>query len=388
MVIPRSKRVLIRSMKAKLSILKRPMVWGSATVVLLASYVGFEYLTHPERLTFSGNEGEETRGTVQSPSNSPIGATAGDRPLPPPEDNGIGADIDSLSLLFSEIQAADVSADAEDGELSADTGANRDSSRGSLSFNTPYDLLTGDNVSNNAPETSSSFYSRLFSGSSPSRVGLAPSNFALQGSQVSGAESSFPAPSSGIPPRSPSPSPSVASSLQQSIRQRSNQSEQSGFGMALPNAEVSETTPLRSEPLNPEFASSPIYPGAVSSPYPGTTGYTSPAALRSPNNSYTRLTNPAFTNSGTTVAPATPNTVSPGVAVPQPAPYLSPPYRSHYPSSASGTTDPGATVPTQPYLPGTVTSPDRQPSSPSSSNSSRRYTGGGRNGEINTFSNP
>lgn len=398
MAIPRSKRVLIRSMKAKLKILKRPMVWGSATVVLLASYVGFEYLTHPERLLFSGSPDEEA-GETAAPPFANATNRVGDRTLPPPEDNGIGADIDSLSLLFDEIQSnsgaiapesgVETDSTAEQSENAENSEANQRRQGSSLSFNTPYDLLAGEtsNASNSdSSRTSSSFYSRLFSTSPQSQESIAPPSFGLSGSRVSESESSLPTSAPGFSsPRLIPPSASVVSPLQQSIGQRfDSSSNPSGFSTSLPDAAPSGATPLGSE-----FTSSPLYPGGFSSPSPGTTGYRPPAALRSPTNPYTRLTNPAFTNPGNTGVAPLPSGFSSGVPMPQSAPYQATPYPTGYPSPNSGTTSyPGAVFPTQVTPSGTVALPNGQPNSSNLSNPNRRYTGGGRNGEINTFSNP
>lgn len=389
MVTPHNKKIFIRSMKTKMATLKRPMVWGSAAVVLMASYLGFEYLTHPERLRFSG---QSQIGNEANESLSPVNettTTADSNILPPSEDNGIGADIDSLSLLFNEIRAAGdaiaPNAEAEaprlTDESSRDAAANNRRASSMAAFDAPYDLLPQDRAEtmDSGANASGSVYSRLFSGgSSTEPTILAPSSsFLQQRSQASTGNPSTPS-VFGLGSTRSAATPSASQfPLQDPLTQTPQASPsqgQSGVDPAL----VAPRTP------NSGATPGPLYPGVQSSPNPGTTGYSTPSALRSPVNPYTRTVNPPPSSSS--AASTTPSRSGYGLSLPQAAPYPSNPYPSGYPN---GTTNyPGATVPTPGTSSGSINNPNAQPNSTTSDTSNRRYSGGGRGGRINTFSNP
>ncbi|MGB3491806.1 MAG: hypothetical protein WBA57_03695 [Elainellaceae cyanobacterium] len=406
MAISHRRSLLMRSLKAKLSTLKRPKVWGAATVVLLASYVGLEYLIHPERLRFAGGTDSET-GAANDTTNQAIG----DRPLPLSDDNGIGVgigvDIDSLPLLFDEIRVNDgtvspspeISAETEREASSENFEADQGSQNSSRSTNNPYGNpygLLNENESNMLSDedsrTSDIFYGQLFSAPPPAPTS---SPFALQGSAESDEERLTPSSAWGLSsPRSTPSSSSRMSPLQDALGQQaadlSNQSES--------RSTIFEASPSGRSPLSAEFTPNVSYPGAVSSPSPGTTGYTSPAALRSPTNLYTGLTNPSIPSSApssaVTPTPTTSGTLGRGVTLPPSVPYQASPNSMGYPSAIPGTVTPGTTPYSgvtglnQTEASGVIVLPNAQPNVSSPLNPNRRYTGGGRNGEMNTFSNP
>ncbi|NJN87449.1 MAG: hypothetical protein HC881_15515, partial [Leptolyngbyaceae cyanobacterium SL_7_1] len=89
--LPVSMHYSVRYLKARLRILKRPAVWGSATLMLLI-LVGFaEYWNQSE----SGEDGSQRHSGVASLDELAI-------PTPSEADSAIGADIDTLPLLLDE----------------------------------------------------------------------------------------------------------------------------------------------------------------------------------------------------------------------------------------------------------------------------------------------
>ncbi|MEL6320099.1 MAG: hypothetical protein AAFQ57_05545 [Cyanobacteria bacterium J06626_14] len=166
----------------------------------------------------------------------------------------------------------------------------------------------------------------------------------------------------------------------------------------LPDSSLQQPNPFNSDQQNPSLSQrlgttstssndgTNLVPPEVltiqTSPRPGTTGYTPPQALQSPVNPYTQQINPQVvpTIPGQVLNPSSyvvPNYQS----VPSVGPFRtstpfspSPSLTPLFPSSAQ---QPTISVPQNSFNPQVV------PSSPTT-----RFNGGGRGGEINTFSNP
>lgn len=393
--------VLTRSLKAKLLILKRPMFWGSTVVILLAVILGLEYLNHPERLLLSREASQGDDSASPSALDSSLPDQAFDGGLPPAEDNGIGVDIDNLPLLFSEIQAAD----RDDGDRLGE-GALDSAEQNGLSQNgdRPLSFLGFANPSADSPADStssrqgnsrtSSYYDNLFSPAAaeaqpfesvPASLSLFSSETAIHNtlgnSTTSPSGTNFPTTLSPFIPASAAPPQPSVGSLQPTPPQ-----PQSGLS--------SESTPLspgsahsnssNSSPFSPQIS------GPQLAPLPGTTGYTVPPVLQTPSNPYTRRTTPQ------TTTPTSPLLNSPS-GIPSAAP-SSPGTRPGsataplgYPSNGSAFQNPYSTMPTVPspqssdsVPPGTFATPQ----APSQPTPVQRYSGGGRNGRINTFANP
>ncbi|MCU0525150.1 MAG: hypothetical protein MUF72_10025 [Elainella sp. Prado103] len=367
-----------RIFKAKLQLLKRPMVWGAGLVLFLPLLFLADYWLHPERFLsrpLSANppvnpELEETAtATIGDPDSGevtdPSSLLETPNPTLEPEPDSFLLQTDLLdSLLAVPI---------------LDKNANR-----SAQAKSEAQVITGQEVTVDAavPAPSSLFSSpSLFSLTQPSASasplpgspGSALSSSATPASQPTRStnplqsaldrsrqgQTAEPSSSTATPPTvNPTDSNFTAANSTDANLANPNASNAS----AIPNL-YGQATPQSGNPpqsfTDPRLGSSRLnYPLYVprTSPNPGTTGYTLPPALRSPTNS----ANPAFTQ----IAPA---------IQPQPLPgYRSPTTNSIQPSYPL----PAYTLPS----PQVQASPFSVPRMPPG-----QHIGGG---EINTFSNP
>ncbi|MGJ3254337.1 MAG: hypothetical protein ACFE0J_24860 [Elainellaceae cyanobacterium] len=277
----------IRYLKARLQFIKRPMFWGASVVLVLATFFIAEYWTHPEwfqvdqsdRTPF--NDGPSEEAANQDTSND----------LPPVEDNAIGADIDSLPLLFDEIQGFDQDGTSDDGLAQAPDDPSslfseqllsapgslesdaEDAREGDRSLLNPF---ASGGARNDLP-SSANFSNAVPSNNSPSLASPSSSALPSFGSLSSPAsETASSSPGSGQSPGNPL----------QSALERYNSSAPSTSQQFSPNA----SSPGSSSPSSSGVAGqNQTIPGGSpylqTSPAPGTTGYTLPPSLTVPSTS-------------------------------------------------------------------------------------------------------
>ncbi len=342
----------LRYLKARLWFVKRPMFWGASAVLLLATVFIAEYWTQPDWF--------QTRDNAASSSNGPSEQAAnqdGSTTLPPSEDNFIGADIDSLPLLFSEIQ------DFEPNNLEAigqDPGelANLFSD----SSLTQSENTESDSVSQSTFGSADS-YIRLFQPFTSDEDLQNNSDFNLLPSAALSTVPSVPS-NSGTEPAtfggsytSGSPSSTVLGNPLQSALERSLTDN---GAPSAPTYGTQTPTSISPQNLPPSVLAVPsgggVQPNPVSnqpyyqtSPSPGTTGYTVPQTLR--------MMPDASGNSSTPTGNAIPSVQMPGTGLPNggySAPAYTPPPQVSPQSQSSQNTPSAAVVQrTGPmYLPG------------------------------------
>ena len=313
------------------------------------------------------------------------------------DDIRIGADIDNLDVLLNEIELSDEATEEENQrtqDLQLDQ-SNRTTERLEASdMANPEPIDASSNL--NSSEQSTSIYDDLFSPITVSNN--ADLTVPIQSFLSGGLQSSTNTTSSenreanentaGSLSFGTSQTPNVGSNdlLQYPLIESVNQlsSESSAQNPSSPSV------PSRlNQVVNPNSPNSlPLSTDAIqlqTSPLPGTTGYTIPQALQSPINPYTQQVNPQFAPSsvGQFANPTLPNALT----VPQQL--SSPGFSSPNFGTSSGFNNSTVVTPnirtTQPFSPGSQPSfaiPTTQ------TPQSTRYNGGGRGGEINTFSNP
>lgn len=386
----------IRQLKARLRVLKRPMVWGSTAVLILAALFIAEYWRNPDRWLQSDRfQNSRPRG----PSLDAYSDREGWEALPPPEDGSLGADIDSLPLLLGEIDGV------EEGEETDTPEQNPESSGLGLLSRSPREPGANSESDSllNAPTQSSSpgdSSSRLFDLSIPQTLGTSRTAPTSEQNSESSTNpfsnllenlfgSSRQAPSqpvtsplqtqmeqysrSGSQQNQPSSTQNSSQDSAQASpgRQSSGGVEQPNLLFPGPGASGQSELPQQLQPF------SPGYYAPQTSPPPGTTGYTLPPSLRlpSPGTAYDNLANPQ----------AAPQSLS----LPQ-APQIAPTQPGNLGGAYSGQTPTYGFPPDRPSLPSTaVPQPQFTQPSPAPFTTPRSAPGssiGG--GRINTFSNP
>ncbi|HHP7245186.1 MAG TPA: hypothetical protein ACFE0H_10930 [Elainellaceae cyanobacterium] len=363
----------LRYLKARLQFIKRPMFWGASVVLVLATFFIAEYWTHPE--WFQVDQSDRTP-INDGPSEEAANQSASDG-LPPSEDNAIGADIDSLPLLFDEIQgfgqngtsdseltqAPDDPSSLFSDQLLPAPGSSEseleDAREGDRSLLNPF---ASNDASNDLP-SSANFSNAVPSNNSPS---LASPSLSL--------------PSFG---RLSSPAHGTASSSQGSVQPSGNplQSALERYNSPAPST-PQQFSPNSSSTASPSPSSSGVAgqnqtipsssPYFQTSPAPGTTGYTLPPTLTVPSTSSPSTSGrtpsslqrqPGAFTAPSIVPPVAPNQSGtvlspnqfPGTGVPNVgAPAYTPPPQS-YPQPQSSQTSPSSAIVSRTgpnYLPG------------------------------------
>jgi hypothetical protein len=319
----------LRYLKARMYFLTRPMFWGASFVLLLATLFIAEYWNHPERFRVgvSSSDGSSEEAAAQGSSEA----------LPPPEDNAIGADIDSLPLLFSEIEGfgEDVNDENVLGfEDNPETFANQllfapessaDSEENPFRLRLPdySDLLSSFNA--NGGESQSASTPNLFSPSGAQPPSVSGSGY-LPGVGATMSNDSITSSPSGL-----DSNPVIASPLQSAINRygTNGQTSPSAEAAASLQSENGAQTPgsaglpsnsgLNNSAAVPPF-SGQTTPGSLpyfqNSPIPGTTGYTVPPILNQPPASSAPGTQPSGLNYGNVPIPGQ---SQPGWQTPVPA---------------------------------------------------------------------
>jgi hypothetical protein len=362
----------VRYLKARLRILKRPAVWGSAAILLLTLFSVYTFLRQPDWLTVSESE-------RVSPETENATDEVDPNALPPEEDSAIGMDIDSLSVLRNEISNFDEEAEID---LLAPPSRPTEGEEGESTAlrQTGSPLLSG------APQSSQSspFSSAYAQSGQPLSLNLFNAPNLLAGSSAATDSTSAGAANPGLGLGTASQATPPASPLRAAVEQYANSANQS-TAQAQTQAQA-QPTETASGDSRRQPAATPTYlpPQSLgqyapqTSPAPGTTGYTIPPSLiYGRNNTYT---NPASPNS---VSPqAVPGLPQAPQVLPQtiPAqPGIGQPAQTPYGGGTAGGTSPVPNV-QQPQ----VVQPQPQPFSVP--RTSAGYSIGGR--EIESFSNP
>ena len=316
------------------------------------------------------------------------------------DDIRIGADIDNLDVLLNELELSDDAADTENpqGQDPSLRQSNRASPLLELSdMANPEPTDATSNVNNN--ERSPSIYDDLFSPITvPDNTDLAvPIRSLLSG---------------GMQPNSNTPSSNTTNGNQMGRESFGNSQITNTVSNEVLRYPATASNNLISSEAATQNQSNPVVPNRLNpgslnqaanqtssgslqlstdaiqlqtSPLPGTTGYRIPQAFQSPINPYTQQVNPQFNPSslGQFATPTLPSALT----VPQPLSSPGFPTTNIGPSSGFNNSTwiaPGIPT-TQPFT------PNPQPSfaiPTTQTPQSTRYNGGGRGGEINTFSNP
>lgn len=357
-----------RYVKARLRVLAKPIVWGPAALLVLASLFMWEYWTQPDRLRAdrinrtSGPDSTDLRSFLSS------------------EERAIGADIDSSSVLSGEIGstltpspllAEEEPTQANQTTQPGNTLQGRQNSQASLSTGQRPEQLNINPFSSGSLDRGLSL---LGSSSSDTATGTANPNY------IFGIDSF----------NTPSPSSSRQSTaLQTALEQQSSSSSNQSSSSESEQQQTTAQQPVPSTP-NQQLLPTPALSGQgvsgqmlprqfQTSPTPGTTGYTVPPVLNlapsTPQNSFTNLTRPQ-------TAPGVPGAAqfSPSVAPIQQPNYSASPYQNvNQRLNNSGYSGPSYTVPDS------LNQTQQLPRAEPAPFSAPRSIGGGR---INTFSNP
>jgi len=365
----------------------------SSTVLSVTALVAIAYLTSPIIQRYGADED----GSPSSPQISAADANneiSGDRSSAEDfseDDIRIGADIDNVDALLRELEQNEGNTESISRDENFSRDENSEQPRRPLALLDPA-RLAGDSESRGSlaqeqEGRSPILYDNLFNSSVPQEnVDLAASIPSLFSPNLF--------PSSTSSPESPLGNAgafgNASVSPTQEISERSLVTGQIqptdsriGNDSSLQPASSLNPVPLQESTEMEQFQTSPS---------PGTTGYTVPQAFQAPINPYTQQVNPQFyqsypSASGQPVSPSLPNALT--TSQPMVLPGLSnspsgisPGFNNFNNSFVTPTPIVPTVQPTFSVSPNSFSVPTRDFAQP------RRYNGGGRGGEINTFSNP
>jgi hypothetical protein len=340
----------LRYLKARLRVLKRPMVWGSAAALLLSVFLVGEYLANPQSYT-----GAEDPNAPVTPPRQTGNLPAQNTPV-------------SESELFEAIpELSGVPAQTNTAPGNSQPGEQEDT-----------DPLLQEFLLGRSRDTSDDKQQRRSSNKAPSFA--APSAPPRSRTPEVIAPSLYP---------STAPSPTIGGDGLSSLRTVNNPLQSALDRYSSPGApsiqpsfsRMGETEAPDTNPPAPALPNSdrPFTPQR--SPSPGTTGYTQPPAFRTPT--------PYFTNNTGSNPQPIPGQITPQVAPAVPTSSYGQPSYSQPNYGQSGYGQSGYGQSSGVSSPSIVPSPQVNPPAPSPFSVPRsvpgRTTGGG---EINTFSNP
>lgn len=361
-----------RFLKARLRLLQRPLVWGSAALILLAGYLFFEYWKNPDRLTSDRHTGTGHAASNSDADAASLAGVAGAEDLDllqSDEERAIAADIDSLPLLLSEFKL-DIKTPAASPTPSVPP-APQATVLSPAEIQVPTLLLPTNSPNIPATSTSPAIGQATFNLELPETSrdtnaaagAIAPTSLSVNLTE-SRAEIT-PNPSLGTEPTLP---PVSRSALQQAM-----DGSIPAASPTTPSAPAAAHPPLPSSTFSPN---TPILPGqpiaapaTQTSPPLGSTGYTTPPALRDGASSRSSL--PTGATGPTQTSPATGSAIAPAASFNSPPSLTSP--NSGLQPSVPAFSESEAIAPSQ-------TAPFSIPR-----NIPGRPIG---NGEVNTFSNP
>lgn len=352
----------LRYLKARLQVLKRPTVWGSAFVLLLPLFFLADYWKQPEKYTAGINQSPEIGRSIPAPA-------SGNIPLPPLNDGSrisipstsdldaqsSSGSIDSLTALLTSPLPDSEQENSSEPKSTVRNGRNSLSSRSS---NLPKIDLSDAFNSSATPTTA-----QTLPVPNGSETNSSPANGAPASSQIQAALDRIAGQPTAGNQEATQGNGQMGSQAGATAQAAPNSYGQFGSSLNVPPASQSFSQPSSFQPYTPQ-----------TSPSPGTTGYTLPPAFRTTTNSSSPNFGPSQSSSGFRSVPQTGSTIPT-----QPTNRSSlgsygntPGYSSQIPSYPSPTyTSPQSQVESAPF------SVPRTPPG--------RYIGGG---EINTFSNP
>jgi hypothetical protein len=375
---------------------KRPIV--SSTLISVTGLVAIATIVIPSIQRFVASDDSSSSASNVSEDLSDGEINAGNTLLSD-DDIRIGADIDSLEVLLSEIDLeSEELEDNPDRQEPSQPSGQRSPSTALLN---PVNLANESTRQRNGNEAAASMYAELFSPinvqSSPpleaTVLPILPGNVASTDVMAVPTAERLATPSSEFWGTSMSAPTADAGFLDENsteastaITESSTRSPASSYSQSQSAPFASESSGLMPSQPNPSV----LQPSSdalrfQTSPLPGTTGYTIPDALRSPLNPYILQQNPQAvpSHSGAVPFPTLPNALMvPQSGVPQEQPMV------NFVSPTGFNTSPFFT-PSLPTAQPTYTVPQNTFAlPPAPSTRPPRFNGGGRGGEFNTFSNP
>lgn len=363
----RSLPASIRYLKARLTVLKRPSVWGSASLLLVALFVLSEYWSQPDRFIDVGGDRGDNRlapeATPPSPQLSPLDPFSSvDDPAPASADRSSDR-VEQLTEPFAEQENNPLTAQDELDVLNT------------LLLNP----LAVPSLAVASPSRNSSSFTPILPSTPPDDRSLL-NQASMDAGRTSGVRRSFNESASPQRAHSSSENPSpIQSALDRQAGLERSTSESSDPALsptsgAAPTPDIGDPNPISTplnlprpyvlQPLPGQPSLGQTFPQPVyvpqTSPAPGTTGYTLPPAFRSPvpeaaqqtidlsGNAVTPGTSPISSPSRsgiqppsialpTTVQPERFGTAQPQFVQPQPAPFS-------IPRSAPGSTIGGGQI--------------------------------------------
>lgn len=287
----------LRYLKARLRILKRPMVWGSTTVVLATMMVFAEYWRQSAWMNPEMGDRPTVGSTATVPS---LDSTNTDNSISlSQEDSAIGADIDTLPLLLREFNIPEDAIQVEPINPTLVTPSPPDTQPTASTLEIPAILDPNarlETTPSGNPFSPSSFNSEFMGTQNESNLEL---NLSLLTNSVQAEQPFRPTattPSTNAQPSSLSRSIPLApgSPLQTAIQTRSSPNpSMSGlqpyssqiYPGLVPSTVSSPGSVVPVSPYQPYQPSVSTEPSAApfqTSPPPGSTGYTLPPTLRIP----------------------------------------------------------------------------------------------------------
>jgi hypothetical protein len=392
MPLPNQSSTSLRYLKARLRILKRPMVWGSASALILAVLLFSEYWKHSDKFNLPTAESGRGPSSGVASLDSLPDSTAN---VPSREDSAIGVDIDSLPVLIEGLNA------------NQSPGANPASANGSSTSPVPSAVPSNTASPQSQPVAQAPLASRnnpflgnsqqrsrpLFDFDLPNISSSSDSNSNSSGSATTSTASTGLASGIDLLATPSQPTPTASTPLQTSLeRVRASSSSQGNTGDRTQNQSEealtsSDTRLAPGQPIPESLLPSRLRPSPAPVqmyPSPGTTGYTLPPTLRNVPSS-------APGSSSSTYANPTGYQSYPGVQAPQ----IAPPVLNQQTRYGQSTAQPpgyNSNLPTgvaNPYSAPQInpnSAPRVEPVEVEPLPFTAPYSRGG--GEFNTFSNP
>jgi hypothetical protein len=385
MPLPNQSSNSLRYLKARLRILKRPMVWGSASALILAVLLFAEYWNHSDWFSLPAANGDRSSSSGVASLDSLPGSPDN---LPSQEDSAIGADIDSLPILLNGGQALDAE---QSGQARPDS--NRNNQQTPTASSTPGSTQPPGSNQNPLASRNNPFLGNSQQGNRAFDLNLPTFNPSNGGANPSDSAAATTGLASGIDLLATpgQPIPMATTPLQTNLENAAASNNNSaGTGDRAQTQSDTALTPtdtrlapgqlLPTQRLSTSPTQSPV-PLQMSPPL-GTTGYTLPPTLRNVPSSAPGASSSSYSN-------PTGYQAYPGLQAPQIAPTL--PNQTRYGQSNVQTPGFNGNLPTgvTPYgaaQPNQNAAPRVEYVEPEPLPFTAPYSRGG--GEFNTFSNP
>jgi hypothetical protein len=109
----------IRYLKARLKPFKNPLFWGSLAILTVVGYSVYQYWQHPELLEGNSDDSNSTNISASSTENSDSSSSLSS------DDLAVGADIDNVQLLLTELERNQALAPSPSVNVKAQNGQDR-----------------------------------------------------------------------------------------------------------------------------------------------------------------------------------------------------------------------------------------------------------------------